>query len=105
MRNLRPHILALVLFSACASVPITCRKQLGLVPESQLLGVSFTEYETFLSGNKTPPATDPRTITVKRNGPKLAQASTRYLEENRAADLVEGFGWEFDVVEDDQVNA
>ncbi len=101
----RPYILGLVLLTACASVPITGRKQLSLVPESQLLEMSFAEYRSFLSSNKTLPASDERSVMVKRIGERLATASTRYLKENDAADRVEGFQWEFNVVEEDQVNA
>jgi predicted Zn-dependent protease len=105
MRFPRPSIFGLVLFSACASVPITGRKQFTLVPESQLHAMSVTEYQSFLAGNKPLPATDERTVMVKRIGERLAAATTQYLKENNAADRVEGFEWEFNVVQDEQVNA
>jgi predicted Zn-dependent protease len=51
------------------------------------------------------PASDARVRQVRGIGEKLAAAATKYLADNRASDRVEGFQWEFNVVNDNTVNA
>jgi hypothetical protein len=45
-------ILALSLLSSCATVPITGRKQLSILPASAMLSMSYQEYGEFLKPNK-----------------------------------------------------
>jgi len=98
-------ILLLVLLAACARVPITGREQLTLLPESELMAMSLTEYGQFLDQNAPIASTDPRVVMVRRIGSRLASAATRYLTEHDAGDRVAGFQWEFNVVQDNAVNA
>lgn len=95
----------LVLAVACAKVPITGRKQMNLLPESELMGMSLTSYQDFLKENPPLPAADQRVQMVKRIGDKLAAAATKYCNDNGAASRVAGFNWEFNVVDDPTVNA
>lgn len=95
----------LVLAVACAKVPITGRKQMNLLPESELMGMSLTSYQDFLKENPPLPGTDQRVQMVKRIGDKLAAAATKYCNDNGAASRVAGFNWEFNVVDDATVNA
>lgn len=95
----------LVLAVACAKVPITGRKQMNLLPESELMGMSLTSYQDFLKENPPLPGTDQRVQMVKRIGDRLAAAATKYCNDNGAASRVAGFNWEFNVVDDATVNA
>lgn len=97
--------IVLAAMMGCSTVPITGRKQLNLLPESEMMSLSLTQYQQFLGENKTLPDSDPRAQMVKRVGERLAAAATKYLKENGAADRVDDFKWEFHVVEDPQVNA
>lgn len=96
---------AVVLLDACAKVPITGRRQLNLLPESQMMAMSLQAYQDFLQENEPVPASDTRAEMVGRIGNKLASAATQFLKENGASDRVEGFNWEFHVVDDPTVNA
>jgi predicted Zn-dependent protease len=89
----------------CSKVPITGRSQLNLLPESQMMAMSLQAYQDFLSQNTTVPTSDSRTQMVQRIGRRLADAATKFLKDNGASDRVEGFNWEFNVVEDPAVNA
>ena len=95
----------IVLFHGCGRVPITGRSQMNLVGESQLMAMAATEYSTFLSANAPMPASDARVKQVRAIGDKLAAAAAQYLEENRASNRIEGFMWEFNVVNDKTINA
>lgn len=96
---------AIALAVACAKVPITGRRQLNLASENQLMAMSVTEYGRFLSENPPLPDHDPRVQTTRRVGQRIAEAATRYLQENNMANRVEGFDWTFNVVNDATVNA
>jgi predicted Zn-dependent protease len=98
-------IAVIVLAFACSRVPITNRKQVSLIPESQLIGMSITNYQQFLDTNKVVPNTDKRTQMVQKIGTRIQAAVEKYLADNKQSARVEGFQWEFNVVESDQVNA
>lgn len=97
--------LVLAMFTACSKVPITGRSQLNMLPESELMGMGLTEYEQFLGEHPPLPPSDQRVALVRGIGDRLAAAATTYLKENGAADRVANFTWEFNVVNDPQVNA
>ncbi len=51
------YLWILILFTSlfalsCSTVPITGRKQLDLIPDSQMLSMSFSQYDQFLQENK-----------------------------------------------------
>ena len=95
----------LAFMAGCSKVPIPGRRQLNLLPESEMMSMSLTQYQQFLGENKTLPDSDPKSQMVKRIGERLAAAATKYLKENGAAERVKDFQWEFHVVDDPQVNA
>ena len=89
----------------CTKVPITGRRQLNLLPESEMMTMSLAAYQDFLK--ETPPmgSSDPNVQMVQRIGKRLSTAATKFLNDNGAADRVEGFNWEFNVVDEPTVNA
>lgn len=95
----------LLLFS-CTKVPITGRRQMNLLPESEMMSMSLTSYRDFLNKNKKLPDSDAQTELVKRVGSNIASAVQRFMKANKKyAKRIEGFKWEFNVVEDKTVNA
>ncbi|MCE2740913.1 MAG: M48 family metallopeptidase [Sphingobacteriales bacterium] len=93
-----------MLYSSCSKVPVTGRRQLGLLPESELMGMSLTSYKQFLASNKV--LTNGKELAmVKRAGDKLSQTISSFLQNNKMGDRVAGFKWEFNLVEDKTVNA
>ncbi len=95
----------LFLFSACSTVPITGRRQLNMVGEGTVMSMADGQYREFLQQNQVLPESDPRTREVRTVGTRIADAAAKYLKENNASDRVEGFEWEFNVVNDPTVNA
>lgn len=99
--------LALLLFTivvfACSTVPITGRKQVHLLPESQLTSMAVTNYEQFLK--EKPSLNDARAMKIKSIGNKIAKAVTAYLDSTGHGKRVEGYNWEFNLVNDPAVNA
>lgn len=105
MKNAIKSIAFVALVVGCTSVPITGRKQLNLLPESQMIGMSATAYTDFLSQNPPAPANEQDTKMVKRLGAKMAAAASDYCRNNGLAKRIEGFNWEFNLVKDPTVNA
>ena len=88
----------------CSTVPITGRKQLNLIPDSEMMSMSFSEYDTFLKENKLSTNKE-QTEMVKRVGSKIANAVEIYLKEKGLSSRIKDFKWEFNLVEDATPNA
>lgn len=88
----------------CSIVPFTGRKQVKLIPASELNAMAFQSYRDFLSQN-TLSANTSQTGMVKNVGERISRAVGDYLRQNNLSDRVEGFEWEFNLMEDNQVNA
>lgn len=95
---------ALLLLSGCGSVPVTGRKQMLLVSDSEVLTSSLTQYSEYMKS--APLSTDAKgKAMVTRVGKKIAAATEKYLNENGLANEVKNFAWEFNLVKDNQMNA
>ncbi len=97
-------IFTLVL-SSCASVPVTGRSGLHLVPDSELTSRSYQEYNEVLKKSKL--SSDVAKVSmVRRVGQRIAAASEELLEETGRAADIRNYQWEFNLIEDDKtVNA
>jgi len=92
------------LMCSCQTVPVTGRQQVSLVPASTILPMSFNSYSDFLSKHKVIEST-PQAQSVKRVGSRIQYAVERYMSEKRMSDRLGGYKWEFNLVDDKQVNA
>ncbi|MEQ8623970.1 MAG: M48 family metallopeptidase [Vicingaceae bacterium] len=100
------YIIAITLFFVqCATVPITGRKQVKLLPNSQMTELSFSQYEQFKSESKLLPDNDPRVQLVKKVGVKVSGAVRQFMMDNKMDDRLKEFQWEFNVTEEGTVNA
>lgn len=96
---------ALVVWS-CSQVPVTGRRQINLLPEAQIMEMSFANYTQFLTDNKGKVVkSGPQVEMVKRTGLRISQAVEQYMRENQMASRISNFKWEFNVVDDKAVNA
>ena len=95
----------LFLFVACAEVPITHRKGLHLVPRTELLTLSFREYDQVLKKSKL--SADQKKVQMVRSvGERIARASEAFLRDSGRESQISDYKWEFNVIEDDKmVNA
>lgn len=94
----------MVFLDACSTVPLIGRKQVSLLPESSMVEMSLTNYGEFLKANKLSTNKE-QTATVKRVGAKMAAAVEKYLNDNGYADRIADFKWEFNLVQNDELNA
>lgn len=90
---------------ACATVPVTGRKQLSLVNSSEINTMSATQYSDVIK--KGPLSTNKEQVDmIKRVGGRIQKAVEQYMADKGASDQLAGFAWEFNLIEDDKtVNA
>ena len=97
--------LSMLLFlAACSSVPLTGRKQMLLVSDSEVLSSSLTQYSDYMKP-ATKSTSKNGSAMVTRVGKKIAAATEQYLKNNGLESESKNFSWEFNLVKDDQVNA
>lgn len=96
-----------VLLTACgttSTVPITGRQQTLMVSDGEVLSLASQQYQEFMKSAKlSTNATN--SAMVKQVGQRLASAVTNYLNSNGLSAEVKNFSWEFNLVQDNQVNA
>jgi predicted Zn-dependent protease len=93
------------LISGCVRNLVTGRKQLSLVNESELQALAVTHYNTFLEESNVLSPSHKDAAMVRRVGEKIASAITRYYASEGKPEVLEGYNWEFNTVENDQINA
>jgi len=87
-----------------STVPITGRQQTLMVSDGEVLSLATQQYQDFMkTAKKSTNATN--TAMVQRVGQKLATAVNNYLTSNGLQAEVKNFAWEFNLVQDKQVNA
>ena len=97
-------LLGLLLY-ACTKVAVTGRQQLNLVSNSEIIPMADHQYDSVvrtanLSKNQQ------QTAMVKNVGTRIQRAVEQYMAQNNASAELEGFQWEFNLIEDPKtVNA
>jgi predicted Zn-dependent protease len=106
LRFKRLFLLMVVAFMCvqCATVPITGRKQLLLMPEHELVAMSLTSYGDFMKENRLSSNSE-NSKRVKEVGMKMARAVEAYLRTQGMEKLIENYQWEFNLVQSKEVNA
>ena len=90
----------------CATNPVTGRKQLKLVSENELQAMATQQYRQFLSTNRVVnPSADRDAEMVRRVGNRLASAVQTYYRQQGISDQLEGYKWEFNLVNNNDANA
>ncbi len=92
------------LFQECSTVEITGRKQLNLIPESEMISMSLTQYGDFLKEHKLSD-NKAEVAMVQRVGKNIAAAVEEYFREKGMSNRLKDYQWEFNLVESPEVNA
>jgi len=93
-----------ILAITCSTVPMTGRKQLSIIPESQINAMSFSQYDEFIKTNKL--SNNPeQTAMVKRVGQNIQRAVENYFIAKGQGAALRNYAWEFNLVDDSLANA
>ncbi len=97
-------ILMFLQIAGCSTVAITGRKQLNLIPDGEMLSMSSQQYNGFLKDNpKSPDSAQSR--LVRKVGGRIQVAVEKYFRDKGLASELDGYAWEFNLVQSDEVNA
>ena len=108
--NMIRKISFIFLFSAliisCSQNALTGKSQLTLLPESELQTMATQQYQQFLSTNKVVSTSNNRDLEmVRRVGQRITRAVETYYSQKGLSDKLQGFKWEYNLVDDKAVNA
>jgi len=92
------------ILSSCSNVPVTGRKQLNLIPASQMMSMSYQQYDDFLKSNNLSTNAQ-QTQLVKTVGNKIKTAVETYFQQQGNSSRLEGYNWDFNLVESPEANA
>ena len=109
MKHVKSILLALValILVSCGTtktVPITGRKQNLVVSDGEMLSLATQQYTDYMKTAK-PSTNQANTAMVKRVGQRLANAVETYLRNNGMAEDIQYYKWQFNLVQDQNVNA
>lgn len=74
------------------------------IPDSQLIPMSFSNYQEVISSSRLSSDAE-KTKMIKDVGNRIKTAVESFLAEKGMSDRVDGFEWEFNLIEEDVVNA
>jgi predicted Zn-dependent protease len=96
-----------ILLVSCATNLVTGRRQLSLIDESQLQLMAVEQYNVFLKENDVlNPSSHPDAAMVRRVGNKIAAAINKYYSDQGQKEILAGYNWEFNTIEDkEMINA
>ncbi|WP_405605181.1 M48 family metallopeptidase [Polaribacter sp. Asnod1-A03] len=104
MKKISVLILTVLLFVECSTVPITGRKRVNFVSDSEVLPASFAQYSTFLDENKLSNNTT-MSNQINEVGKNISEAVDRFMRANNMSSEADSYRWEFNLIEDKTVNA
>lgn len=89
---------------SCSTVPITGRKRVNLVSDAQILPASFAQYEGFLKENKIS-SNAKMTNEIQDVGMNISKAVDKFMRANGMVSEADSYRWEFNLIDDETVNA
>ncbi|RUA14106.1 MAG: M48 family peptidase [Flavobacteriia bacterium] len=93
-----------LMVASCKTNPFTGKSTLNFYPNSQMFPMAFAQYDEFLGENKVVKGTtDAQMIT--KVGQRIASAAERWLDANGYPGYLKDYQWEYNLVQDETVNA
>ncbi|MEL6918436.1 MAG: M48 family metallopeptidase [Bacteroidota bacterium] len=104
---MRKIVLISIIFlgvAACKTNPFTGQKTLNFYPNSQIFPTAFAQYDQFLGENKVVKGTSDAQMITKV-GQRISSAAERWLTANGYPGYLKDYQWEYNLVQDETVNA
>ena len=93
-----------LLFTACASNPLTGKNTMALVSNTELFPMAFQQYDQFLAENKVISGTAEARM-VERAGENIREAAEKWFASQGQRDYLRDYQWEYHLVDSPEVNA
>ena len=104
MRKLVLTIAIFMVVAACKVNPFTGKKVLNFYPNSQIFPMAFAQYDEFLTENKVI-EDSPEARMITKVGQRISSAAERWLAANGYPGYLNDYKWEYNLVNDETVNA
>jgi predicted Zn-dependent protease len=89
---------------SCAKNPFTGKSTMAFVSNSGIFPTAFQQYRQFLSENKVLTGT-PDSKRITSIGMKIKTAAEKWLNANNHSSYLDGYEWEYNLVESKELNA
>ena len=93
-----------LIFYACATVPVTGRNQLSLISNAEIMPMAQQQYSQVITQGPLSSNAE-QTTMIKRVGVNIQKAVEEYMAERNLSSQLNGFAWEFNLIDDPTVNA
>ncbi len=97
-------LIGLTSFPSCFTNPVTGRRALSLVDQSTMQQMAAQQYSSFLTSNAPVRGTRDAEM-VQKVGNRIASAVQQYLSSQGQSDLISGYQWQFNLVNNNEANA
>ena len=104
MKRMTMVLLLLLAVAACKTNPFTGKKTLNFYPNSQIFPMAFAQYDQFLTENQVV-ETSSEAQMIEKVGKRIASAAERWLTANGYPGYLKDYRWEYNLVQDETVNA
>jgi len=103
------YLLSIALFitvCGCSRNAVTGRNQLKLLSDAEVQTMAASQYKQFLTANKVVSATGSKDAEmIRRVGGRLTAAITAYYTSQGKANVLDGYQWEYNLVDSKEANA
>jgi predicted Zn-dependent protease len=97
--------MSMLTFYSCSTVPLSGRNRLSFIDEAEMQTAASQSYSALLKDPSTKVLNNAEAARVKRIGQKIATAVTQYMNANGFGDQIQGFKWEFNLIDSKEINA
>lgn len=97
-------VFLVLIIAACSTNPITGKSPLILVNNAELFPMAFQQYNQVLKEEKLSTNRE-QTQTLRRVGSNIKTTVERFLAAQGQSEFLNGYEWEFNLIENPQVNA
>ena len=104
MKKIVSLSVVLLFLLSCSTVPITGRKRINVVSDAQILPASFAQYEGFLKEHKLS-SNAKKSNEIQNVGINISKAVDKFMRANNMVSEANSYRWEFNLIEDQTVNA
>jgi len=106
IRNIIAFLVSSIFFISCSRNSLTGRKQFKLLPESELQTMASDQYQKFLASNKVVTSNTNKDVgMIQRVGKRVSKAVIDLFEQKGLSKSLEGYKWEYNLVDSKEVNA
>ncbi len=104
MKKIVSLSVVLLFLLSCSTVPITGRKRVNLVSDAKILPASFAQYKGFLKEHKLS-SNAKKSNEIQNVGINISKAVDKFMRANNMVSEANSYRWEFNLIEDNTVNA